>query len=104
MTQIERRQARLADIRATRIFAEDPDHAPASPAELSPDCRYHIGSSQNVSLDLTTFFVDTGMGTIHQDKYLVVRRYACTLVCVSLTRTFSGLHSEAQAASSSPYS
>lgn len=71
MTRIERRQARLATIR-DGLLDEGPGLHPVTDAELS-DSRYIIGSTQNRSLDLNSWFLDSFPGTIHQDKYLLVR-------------------------------
>ena len=103
MAQIERRQARLSQIRA----AMEPSH-PQTPQPRgkssgqrreysSPDRRYVLAASQNEPLDLSLFTVVPG--TTFSDKHLKVRSTVTSHVRLTLTLTgftsFLGLHPKA---------
>lgn len=79
MSQIERRQARLAQIRA-KISPLDTDPlrgTSLTPSlEPSPDSRYTLATSQNQPLSVSSFtnFNSSVENPQHHDRYLVVSR------------------------------
>lgn len=77
MTHIERRQARLAKIRAQiQDHSQEADCLPCenggpSSIESGIDSRYVMASSQNQPVDLGYAAVNC-LGSIHRDPYLIV--------------------------------
>lgn len=77
MTRIERRQARLSQIRAQTLEPSKGDHHMGgasnrlAPTEAGVEARYIMASNQNQPVDLGSAVVNC-FGAIHHDLYLVV--------------------------------